>query len=117
MGDTVDVNKIIEEFEEILRESETRPWGNSEILYSNAVDALRKLQTDLDVALSYIDQHRLEIERLQGHLAVEARIRLELVESSKQKQAKIETLKKEAALQRLSDFTQTYDAKKHGAEE
>ena len=29
----------------------------------------------------------------------------------------IEALKKEAALQRLSDFTQMYDAKKHGAEE
>ena len=54
-----------------------------------AVKMLRQLQTDLDVALSYIDQHRLEIE----------------------------ALKKEAALQRLSDFTQSYDAKKHGAEE
>jgi phosphopantetheine adenylyltransferase len=29
----------------------------------------------------------------------------------------IEALKIEAALQRLSDFTQEYDAKKHGAEE
>ena len=75
----MDVAEIIEEFEEILRESETMPWGNSEILYSAAVDALR--------------QQQLEIERLQGHLAVEARIRLELVESSKLKQAKIAELK------------------------
>jgi ElaB/YqjD/DUF883 family membrane-anchored ribosome-binding protein len=87
MGDTMDVNRIIEEFEEILRESEARPWGNSEILYSNAVDALR--------------QQRAEIERLQGHLAVEARIRLELVEEARKL-----GMQQERALWELSAMTQ-----------
>ena len=57
----------------------------------------------LEEAANEIEALQEEVKKYEKHIAVQY--------------LEKEQAKKEAALQRLSDFTQEYDAKKHGAEE
>jgi hypothetical protein len=60
----MNADEIAQEFEDILKEAEERPWGNFEILYDNAATMLRQF----GLAESIIKQQQIEIEALNDEI-------------------------------------------------
>lgn len=84
----MNANELADELEAFHVDPDGFPY-----MIGEAIAMLRQF----GLAESIIKQQQFRIERLQGHLTVESKLRLELAEESKQQQAEIEALKKDLA--------------------